>query len=84
LKVEYTSEDERPKLNKFTAPNKFEHLISGSFGIALHDTMIDEPFLQLGIGPARVNCVSARVIILLHELDESLALFLGVRFNDVM
>ena len=80
----FVHEYDRAHLNEYNVRDQLEHLIAGGLGVALHDAVVNEPFLELGIRPRRVNSVGDRVVILVHELYKSLTLFLRIGFNEIM
>ena len=57
---------------------QFDKLVAPNLGFGLDDVMVDEPGLDLRIGPCVVNLVHGIVIVFLHLFDEIVAVLLIV------
>lgn len=67
---------------KTNARHQFDQLITPGLGLGLNDVVVDEPSIDLGVGPCVVNLVRGIVIVFPHLLDEVITVLLVVRLDQ--
>ena len=64
------------------ARHQLDQLITLDLGLGLDDVVVDEPGLELGIGPWVVNLVRRFVIVFFHLLGKVIVVVLVVRLDQ--